>query len=89
MTMAQTQTARIPCPEIGGSGTSPLPELVLGATGSNSFKCYQCIKCTSGCPLADQFDLAPHQVMRNVQFDDATVLKSRAIWLCASCQTCT
>jgi heterodisulfide reductase subunit B len=39
--------------------------------------------------LTQQFDLAPHQVMRSVQLDDANVLKSRAIWLCASCQTCT
>jgi heterodisulfide reductase subunit B len=39
--------------------------------------------------LADQFDLAPHQVMRSVQFNDTAVLESRAIWLCASCQTCT
>jgi len=70
-------------------GPAPLPDLVIGATGSNPYKCYQCIKCTSGCPLAEQFDLAPHQVMRSVQFNDAAVLKSRAIWLCASCQTCT
>ena len=26
--------------------------------------------------------------MRSVQFDDASVLESRAIWLCVSCQTC-
>ena len=87
--ITQTQTTNIPCPGMGRTGPAPLPELVLGATGSNPYKCYQCIKCTSGCPLADQFDLAPHQVMRSVQFNDTAVLESRAIWLCASCQTCT
>jgi len=89
MAMTQTQTANKLCPGMGRAGPAPLPELVFGATGSNPYKCYQCVKCTSGCPLADQFDLAPHQVMRSVQFNDTAVLESRAIWLCASCQTCT
>ena len=89
MAMAQTQTATIPCPETGRAGPAPLPELILGSTGSNPNKCYQCIKCTSGCPLVDEFDLATHQVMRSVQFNDTTVLESRAIWMCASCHTCT
>jgi len=88
-TQSQTWAANSPCPGPGRAGPVPLPELVFGVTGSNPYKCYQCIKCTSGCPLADQFDLAPHQVMRSVQFNDTEVLKSRSIWLCASCQTCT
>ncbi len=58
--------------------------------GENVFLCYQCVKCTSGCPLADYFDLAPHQVMRALQLgQDDRVLNSRTIWLCASCETCT
>ncbi|MBS1269462.1 MAG: 8-methylmenaquinol:fumarate reductase membrane anchor subunit [Gammaproteobacteria bacterium] len=67
----------------------PLVEVVREATGSNPCKCYQCIKCTSGCPLADQFDLTPNQVMRSVQLNDTAVLESKSIWLCASCHTCT
>jgi len=89
MAMTQTQTANIPCPGLGQAEPAHLQELVFEATGSNPYKCYQCIKCTSGCPMADQFDLAPHQVMRSVQFNYSAVLESRAIWLCASCQTCT
>ena len=65
-----------------------LSKAVRKETGSNVFRCYQCIKCTSGCPLADQFDLTPNQVMRSLQLGDDKVLESRAIWLCASCQTC-
>ncbi len=67
----------------------PLSKAVLDDIGQNIFKCYQCVKCTSGCPLADQFDLTPNQVMRSLQLNDASVLESKAIWLCASCQTCT
>ena len=66
----------------------PLSKAVLDDIGQNIFRCYQCVKCTSGCPLADQFDLTPNQVMRSLQLNDPTVLESKAIWLCASCQTC-
>jgi heterodisulfide reductase subunit B len=57
--------------------------------GENVFLCYQCVKCTSGCPLSDHFDLTPNQVMRALQLGDESVLESKTIWLCASCQTCT
>ncbi len=66
----------------------PLSAAVRLLLGENVNRCWQCVKCTSGCPMADQFDVAPHQVMRALQFGDARVLESRAIWLCASCQTC-
>ncbi len=69
-------------------GSTPLAELVGKEVGANLFRCYSCVKCSSGCPMADQFDLAPHQVMRAIQFDDDRVLGSQAIWLCASCHTC-
>ncbi|MEA3335782.1 MAG: heterodisulfide reductase-related iron-sulfur binding cluster [Chloroflexota bacterium] len=67
-----------------------LIDIVQEATGSNVFLCYQCVKCTSGCPLAEYFDLTPNQVMRAVQLGmDEQALSSKAIWLCAACQTCT
>ena len=49
----------------------PLSDVVLGTIGANVFLCYQCIKCTSGCPLAERFDLTPNQVMRCLQVNDA------------------
>ena len=67
----------------------PLAQMIERETGDNAFLCYQCVKCTSGCPLSDHFDLTPNQVMRSVQFNDERVLESKTIWLCASCQTCT
>lgn len=66
-----------------------MAQLVQREVGQNVHLCYQCVKCTSGCPLVDHFDLRPNQVMRYLQFDDERVLHSRTIWLCASCQTCT
>ena len=51
--------------------------------------CYQCGKCTAGCPVASFMDLMPRQVMRAVQLGQADLaLHSHTIWLCASCETC-
>lgn len=58
--------------------------------GENVSLCSHCMKCTSGCPLAEHFDLMATQVIRALQLgQDDLVLNSRAIWLCAGCQTCT
>jgi heterodisulfide reductase subunit B len=58
-------------------------------SGENVFLCYQCKKCTAGCPVAAYFDLTPHQVLRACQFgQDDLVLNSRTISICAACETC-
>jgi len=66
-----------------------LAELVEEETGQNVYLCYQCVKCTSGCPLAEHFDYTPNQIMRAIQLGQEEILSSRTIWLCASCQVCT
>jgi heterodisulfide reductase subunit C len=51
--------------------------------------CYQCGKCSAGCPIAFEMDYPPHQIIRGVQLGlRDLVLSSRTIWLCAACQTC-
>ena len=51
--------------------------------------CYQCGKCTAGCPLASAMDLMPNQILRLLQLGEhEQALKSRTIWQCASCLTC-
>jgi len=58
-------------------------------SGENVFLCYQCKKCTAGCPVAAYFDLMPHQVLRACQFGQTDlVLHSRTISICAACETC-
>ncbi|WP_027363904.1 4Fe-4S dicluster domain-containing protein [Desulfotruncus alcoholivorax] len=53
-------------------------------------QCYQCGKCTAGCPVAFAMDYPPHRVLRMVQLGlKENVLRSQAIWLCAGCSTCT
>src|SRR5512139_2661709 len=51
--------------------------------------CYQCQKCSAGCPVAYAMDILPNQVLRNIQYDQRErVLSSKTIWICASCYTC-
>lgn len=51
--------------------------------------CYQCGKCTAGCPVAFTMDVAPNQIIRMLQLGlIQEALNSETIWLCASCSTC-
>jgi len=53
------------------------------------FSCYQCKKCSSGCPMERDSELHPHQIIRMVQLGRRKeALRSRGIWMCVSCQTC-
>ena len=63
---------------------------VESRSGESIAACYQCAKCTAGCPLAPDMDLPPNQVMRCVQLGMREVaLGASSIWLCTTCTTCT
>lgn len=52
--------------------------------------CYQCKRCTNGCPVTFAMDLYPDEIIRRVNLGDLDrVLKSPTIWICSSCETCT
>src|SRR4030066_2263216 len=69
-------------------GNSFLSE-VLQASGENLQACYQCQKCSAGCPVAYAMDILPNQVLRHIQYDHREkVLGSKTIWICASCYAC-
>ncbi|MFH1876077.1 MAG: 4Fe-4S dicluster domain-containing protein [Candidatus Omnitrophota bacterium] len=58
--------------------------------GEKVTHCYQCGKCSAGCPIAYQMDYLPNQIIRMVQLGmEKEVLSSNTMWLCASCITCT
>lgn len=66
-----------------------LAQRIQEELGENVYLCYQCVKCTSGCPVAEFFDWQPNQIMRAVQLGQEDIaLASQTPWLCASCQTC-
>ena len=58
-------------------------------SGENVYACYQCGKCSAGCPMVAEMDLLPNQLIRCLQIGASEViLNKRTIWLCASCFTC-
>jgi heterodisulfide reductase subunit C len=61
-------------------------------TGVQIHKCYQCGKCSAGCPVAEEMDFPPSLVMRMLQTEDPAqfqkLLGSMTIWLCVSCEMC-
>ena len=58
-------------------------------SGQNLLACYQCGKCSAGCPAVSQMDILPNQIIRFAQLGlKDELLKSKAIWICASCMTC-
>ena len=69
---------------------SNLAQRVQDELGENVYLCYQCVKCTSGCPVGEYFDWQPNQILRALQLGQEDIaLESQTPWLCASCQTCT
>jgi heterodisulfide reductase subunit C len=58
-------------------------------SGQNLLACYQCGKCSAGCPAVDEMDILPNQIIRFAQLGlKEELLASKAIWICASCLTC-
>jgi len=57
-------------------------------SGEKLSACYQCGKCSAGCPLVSAMDILPNQAIRLAQLGAEEVLDFQAIWLCASCLTC-
>ena len=56
--------------------------------GVNLRDCYQCGKCSAGCPMAEAMDLPPQQIMRLLQMGEVDqVLQAESPWICAQCNT--
>ena len=67
----------------------PFVAKVEELSGQNLLTCYQCGKCSAGCPAVSQMDILPNQIIRLAQLGlKEELLKSKSIWLCASCMTC-
>lgn len=73
-----------------GHGQVSLRAEMKERTGKNTARCYQCGKCSAGCPMAGETSLRPHDVMRLVNLDERErLLTNESIWLCLTCETCT
>ena len=58
-------------------------------SGQTLGDCYQCGKCSGGCPVFPDNELSPNRVIRKVQLGlRDEVLGNPAIWCCTACGTC-
>jgi len=63
---------------------------VVEISGQDLMLCYQCGKCSAGCPMGSAMDILPNQVLRLVQLGlEEDLAQTKTVWLCASCLTCT
>jgi len=63
---------------------------VLSKIGEHKpYDCFQCIRCTSGCPSMKMLEIKPHEIVGLVKLGFIEdVVNSGIIWTCATCLKC-
>jgi len=78
-------TLRITSARDGSSFVASIEKI----SGQKLLACYQCGKCSAGCPMAAHMDVLPNQMIRMAQLGmQKQLLATRSIWMCVSCLTC-
>jgi heterodisulfide reductase subunit C2 len=62
---------------------------VEALSGTSVRRCFQCGKCSAGCPMSGFMEHPPNRIVRLLQLGQGErILAGRSIWYCASCETC-
>jgi heterodisulfide reductase subunit C len=73
-----------------GKAGAQIAARVEEISGVDLSSCYQCKKCTSGCPVGSLVNSPPSEIMRRLHLGaDADIINSDILWVCVSCETCT
>jgi heterodisulfide reductase subunit C2 len=76
------------CSQVSNKDITLLSEVIRNS-GEKPQNCFQCQKCSAGCPVNFAMDILPNQIFRHIQYGHRQkVLSSKTIWLCASCHAC-
>lgn len=68
---------------------APAIESVTQESGVNVKDCYQCGKCSAGCPIASWADATPREIIRFLQLGELDrALQSNMAWYCVGCGMC-
>ncbi|MHC9538779.1 MAG: 4Fe-4S dicluster domain-containing protein [Vulcanimicrobiota bacterium] len=69
--------------------SNSLVKTIIDRSGSDIRLCYQCHKCSSGCPLHFALEDQPSTLIHAITLGlRDLVISSSTPWLCASCKTC-
>ena len=69
-----------------GTGLKPVVEEMSGVSLD---ACYQCRKCSAGCPVAGPAKSAPSEIIRRLHLGAGDeLLENGLVWMCLSCETC-
>ena len=64
-------------------------EKIAAVSDENIYSCYQCGKCSAGCPSADYMDNIPSQFIKLLQLGlEEDVKASNTPWVCLTCFVC-
>ena len=67
-----------------------LEQASLVPGGDRISRCLQCGSCTGSCPVSYAMDISPRKVIALFRAGEMEeILRSRTIWICASCYMCT
>jgi heterodisulfide reductase subunit C len=67
-----------------------LDQVDLIPAGERISRCIQCGTCTGSCPVSYAMDISPRQLIALFRAGEMEqIMKSRTIWICASCYSCT
>jgi heterodisulfide reductase subunit D len=70
--------------------STDLSKRVREECGENVYLCYQCERCSSGCPTVPAMRYRPAQMMRLTQFGlEDRLATDASIWQCVGCDNCT
>ena len=56
--------------------------------GQDLRACFQCTKCSAGCPVSDKVNVQVHELMRMLVLGLKEALQTDMVWLCTTCYTC-
>jgi len=69
--------------------TQALIKQVQEISGVDLSVCFQCKRCTSGCPVSDMTQSGPAEIIRRLHLNAGNeLLQSDILWMCVSCETC-
>jgi heterodisulfide reductase subunit C len=67
-----------------------LEQVELIPAGERIKRCIQCGTCTGSCPVSYAMDISPRELIALFREGEMEkIMKSRTIWICASCYACT